>query len=496
MLARLIELVESFGGQKVLLVGDLILDRYTFGDAERISPEAPVAVLRKKHEEERVGGSGNVAAGLKELGLNVICCGVVGLDDAGHHIRALLDSQGVNTRYIMSLADRPTTTKTRFVGLAQHRHRQQLIRVDEETTDPLPETDEKRLIDYIKKVIPDVAAVCLEDYDKGLLSESLVQAAIKAARKHDKPVLVDPARISDYSKYRGATMLTPNRTEFKILTGCTGDSVAAVQACVNDALDKYDLGGMLVTLDRDGSLLAVRGETPIHLSTRVRAVYDNTGAGDAVLAMLTAARVAGGNWEEVGRLANVAGGLEVEKFGCVPVTKGEMIADLRIALGAADAKVRDQDELAAELRLRQSRGETVVFTNGCYDLLHVGHIRFLEECRMHGNVLVVGLNSDASVRAQDKGTDRPIVPQEQRAEVLAALQCVDFVTIFDEPTPREIVDKLSPNVLIKGQDWADKGVVGREHVEAHGGKVVLLPLIEGVSTTRIVERIRSGNNHD
>jgi D-beta-D-heptose 7-phosphate kinase/D-beta-D-heptose 1-phosphate adenosyltransferase len=195
-------------------------------------------------------------------------------------------------------------------------------------------------------------------------------------------------------------------------------------------------------------------------------------------------------------LANVAGGLEVEKFGCVPVTKGEMIADLRMALGAADAKVRDQGELASELRLRQSRGEVIVFTNGCYDLLHVGHIRFLEQCRMHGNVLVVGLNSDSSVRAQNKGTNRPIVPQEQRAEVLAALQCVDFVTIFDEPTPKEIVAKLSPNVLIKGEDWANKGVVGREHVEAHGGKVVLLPLIEGVSTTGIVERIRSGNKHD
>ena len=205
--------------------------------------------------------------------------------------------------------------------------------------------------------------------------------------------------------------------------------------------------------------------------------------------MLIAAKVAGASWEQAAQLTNVAGGLEVEKFGCVPIGRNEVIADLRLSSGAASGKIRQVEELVAELALRKSRGETVVFTNGCYDILHVGHIRFLERCRQLGHVVVVGLNSDASVRSQDKSGNRPIVPQEQRAEVLAGLHSVDYVTIFDEPTPKEIVEKLTPDVLVKGEDWAKRGVVGREHVEAHGGRVVLVPLVEGVSTTSIAERI-------
>ena len=493
MVPRLIQIVESFGRQRVLLVGDLILDRYIYGDAERISPEAPVVVLRKKRDEERVGGAGSVAANLRELGLDVICCGVVGLDDAGHRVRAELEAQGINTRGLLSVAGRPTTTKTRFVGLAQHRHRQQLIRVDDEVTRPLEEAEASRFAETVVTAVRDVAAVALEDYDKGLLTPELCQRVIEAAREAGKPVLVDPARLRDYSKYRGATILTPNRTEFCMVAGCSDDSLATIERMAAGVIERYELGGLLVTLDRDGCLLALRGETPIHLPTRARTVYDNTGAGDAVLAMLVAARVVGATWEEAARLTNIAGGLEVEKFGCVPITRGEVIADLRLSSGSAAGKIRSRSELAAELKLRRSRGETVVFTNGCYDLLHAGHVRFLERCRELGNVVVVGINSDASVRAQNKGPERPIVPQEYRAEVIAALQAVDYVVIFDEPTPQAIIEELSPDVLVKGQDWADKGVVGREWVEAHGGQVVLLPLLEGMSTTRIVERIRGGS---
>jgi D-beta-D-heptose 7-phosphate kinase / D-beta-D-heptose 1-phosphate adenosyltransferase len=492
LVSRLIEIVQSLGRQRVLLVGDLILDRYVYGDAERISPEAPVVVLRRQKEEERVGGAGSVAANLNELGVDVVCCGVVGLDDAGHRVRALLEAQGVVTRGLVSITGRPTTTKTRFVGLAQHRHRQQLMRVDEEVTRPLGDRDAARFSDAVVNAIKDVAAVALEDYDKGLLSEALCQRAIAAARKSGKAVYVDPARIADYSKYRGATMLTPNRNEFRIASGCQSDSLDAIQAAAPELIEKYDLGGLLVTLDRDGSLLAVRGQTPVMIPTRARLVYDNTGAGDAVLAMLVASRVAGANWDEAARLTNVAGGIEVEKFGCVPVTRDEVIADLRLSDGSAAGKIRCRDELARELSLRRSRGESIVFTNGCYDLLHAGHVRFLERCRQLGNVVVVGLNSDASVRAQNKAKDRPIVPQEQRAEVMAALQAVDYVVLFDEPTPKQLVEALSPDVLVKGEDWADKGVVGREHVESHGGRVVLIPLVEGLSTTRLIERIRDG----
>lgn len=492
LVSRLIEIVESFSRQPVLLIGDLILDRYVYGFAERISPEAPVPVLRKRNDEERVGGAGSVAANLRELGLDVMCCGIVGLDDPGHRVRALLEAQGVNTRGLLSLPDRPTTVKTRFVGLAQHRHRQQLIRVDEEIARPISENDVRRCREMIMKALPQVAAVCLEDYNKGVLGDGICGEVICAAREAGKTVLVDPARTNDYRKYAGATLLTPNRTEFQLVAGCSDNSLETIMAEAHHVIERFGLEGLMITLDRDGAVLALKGEEPRHIPTRPRAVYDNTGAGDAVLAMLVAAHVSGADWEEATRLTNVAGGLEVEKFGCVPISREEVIADLRLSTSAAGLKVRDRKSLAVELQLRKSRGETVVFTNGCYDIIHAGHVRFLQQCKELGVVLVIGLNSDESVRAQNKAPDRPIVPEAQRAEVLAALQCVDYVVIYDEPTPKEIVDDLTPDVLVKGEDWADKGVVGREHVEATGGRVVLLPLVEGISTTTIVERIRKG----
>lgn len=482
--------MESINRQRVLLIGDLILDRYVYGDAERISPEAPVPVLRQQSHEACVGGAGSVAANLRALGVEVTCCGVVGLDDAGNRVRAMLEGQGASTRGVVSVTDRPTTTKTRFVGLAQHRHRQQLIRVDDEVTTPLTRADAQRLEKLIESAIGTADVICLEDYDKGLLSEGLCQMVIQAARKAGKAVLVDPARVHDYRKYQGASILTPNRTEYQMVARCAQPTIEEIERSVGPLLDQYDLQGMLVTLDREGCLLALRGQSPVHIPTRPRAVYDVTGAGDAVLAMLAAARSVGATWEEAARLTNIAGGLEVEKFGAVPITREEVLADLRLSTGAAAGKIRQLESLAAELALRKHRGETVVFTNGCFDLLHVGHVRFLERCRAEGNIVVVGLNSDASVKALNKGDNRPIVTQDHRAEVLAALQTVDYVVIYDDPTPLRVVQALSPHVLVKGEDWRDKGVVGREHVEASGGRVVLVPLVEGTSTTAIVERMR------
>jgi D-beta-D-heptose 7-phosphate kinase/D-beta-D-heptose 1-phosphate adenosyltransferase len=491
VVSRLIKLVESFGRQRVLLIGDLILDRYVYGDAERISPEAPVPVLRQQHTDERVGGTGSVAANLRALGIDVICCGAVGKDDAGKRVRQMLEEQQISTRAVITLSDRPTTTKTRLIGLAQHRHRQQLMRVDDEVTTPIDHDESKQLIKLALEAIGEVDVVCLEDYDKGLLSEELCRQVIQAAAATTTPVLVDPARVNDYSKYRAATILTPNRSEYGIVAGLQNTSVEAIEAGAAALVDRYDLGGLLVTLDRDGSLLVQNGVAPIRVPTRPRAVYDNTGAGDAVLAMLAAAIAADADWVEAATLTNIAGGLEVEKFGAVPVTCDEVIADLHLSAGTAMTKIRTLDKLMPELALRKSRGETIVFTNGCYDILHAGHVRFFEHCRSAGDVVVVGLNSDRSVRTLNKGTERPVVPQDQRAEVLAGLQNVDYVVTFDQPTPLELIEAITPDILVKGEDWKDKGVVGREHVEANGGRVDLVPLISGISTTHIVERIRS-----
>ncbi len=494
MISQLTRVVRSFPGTRVLLVGDLILDRYVYGDAERISPEAPVPVLRAIERVERVGGSANVAACLRALGVEVCCFGAVGADAAGETLRSLLESMGADAGGIVVADDRHTSTKTRFVGLAQHRHRQQLLRFDEESTEPLPEAAAERLRAGVIAMIPDVDVVCIEDYDKGVVTAELVEAIVSAAKPAGRRVVVDPGRLSSFDRYRGVSMVTPNRNELEIAAGRTFGAPEAVVEAGPELLDRWGVGSLVVTLDRDGAVLVRVGETPLHIPTRPRSVYDNTGAGDAVMACLAAATAAKAAPEEAVRLANIAGGLEVEKFGCVPISGDEILADLRIEDRRRNGKLRRIDELLAELSLRRDRGETVAFTNGVYDILHPGHADLLRRARDEASLLVVATNSDASVKRLGKGGDRPINDQPFRVRMLEALECVDYVVVFDEPTPIGLIERVRPDVLVKGEDWANKGVVGREFVEQNGGRVRLVPLIEGYSTTSIVERIRNGQS--
>jgi D-beta-D-heptose 7-phosphate kinase / D-beta-D-heptose 1-phosphate adenosyltransferase len=492
MHADLIELVQTFGSGRVLLVGDLILDRYLQGDAERISPEAPVPILRVVSKADALGGSANVAACLRALDIEVCCCGVVGADLNGRRLVELLSAAGVNCDGVVRCPGRPTTSKTRLVGLAQHRHRQQLMRLDEETTAPLKAAEAAEVLSTIEAALPDVRAVCIEDYDKGVVSEALVAQIVRAAVPRGVPVLVDPGRLGTYRRYAGVTLLTPNRTELSLATSAPCDTIERAAAAAERLRAELAVQAIVVTLDRDGAVLVEQGRPWTHVPTRPRAVYDVTGAGDAVLAMLAAALTAGASLLDAVRLANVAGGLEVEKFGCVPITRDEVLAELRLSRDRREGKLRSVEEVVGELQLRRERGETVVFTNGCYDLLHAGHVDLLQRCRELGSVLVVGLNTDAGVRAQNKASNRPVNSERDRARVLGALECVDYVVLFDEPTPAKLIEQLSPDVLVKGADWAAKGVVGREWVEAHGGRVVLLPLVEGYSTTAMIERILKG----
>lgn len=492
MVHDLAQWVRSFPGRRVLLVGDLILDRYIYGDAERISPEAPVPILRAVETREAVGGCANVAACLRALGCEVLCCGLIGADRNGDTLRRLLQESGVDDSAVVVQSDRPTTTKTRLVGLAQHRHRQQLLRLDEEDASPLHDDAVKGLIDRASGRIAFCDVVCIEDYDKGVASEPLVQAMVREAKRHGRPVLVDPARLDNYSRYRGADIVTPNRDELSIVTQRLCNSIEAVSAAAQEALEAYGFRGVVATVDRDGAVLVERGHSPQHLPTVPRTVYDNTGAGDAVLAMLSAALAAGADLVSATRLANVAGGLEVEKFGCVPITSDEVLAELRLEHRTRNGKLTGIDELVTEIQLRRDRGETVALTNGCFDLLHAGHVEFLKRCRLEASVLVVALNSDASVRRLNKAENRPINRFEHRAAVLGAMECVDYVVSFEEETPESLIRRVRPDVLIKGEDWAEKGVVGRDFVESAGGRVVLLPLVDGLSTTTLIERIRKG----
>lgn len=489
-MTNLAPIVQNFSNRRILLVGDFMLDRYVYGDAERISPEAPVAVIRVVERQDHVGGAGSVAMNVCTLGAGVLCFGLIGRDAEGQLVSRKLREAGANIDGLLTVDDRPTITKSRYVGLAEHRHRQQMLRVDDEIVRPPAAADAQKLLAALRAQMPMIDVVCLEDYAKGLLSDEICTAVIAAAREHNKPVYVDPPRSRDWSKYKGCTLLTPNRAELELAVGRTvaDDELASQTAAL---VKKLEAACIVVTLGRDGALVVRPDGTSDRFPTQPRAVYDNTGAGDAVLAMMAVATAAGATLPDAVRLANIAGGLEVSKFGCVPITRDEVLRDLERKNTAGRNKIRQPGEVAAELTARRQRGETVVFTNGCFDILHPGHVELLEQSKSLGSMLVVGLNSDHSVRAQGKGDDRPIRRQEDRARLLAALEMVDYVVIFDEPTPAKLIEQIAPNILVKGSDWAGKEVVGQRFVESRGGRVVLVELVEGYSTTGELQRIRA-----
>jgi D-beta-D-heptose 7-phosphate kinase/D-beta-D-heptose 1-phosphate adenosyltransferase len=489
MYRHLLSVVERFPQGRILLVGDFMLDRYIFGDAERISPEAPVPVLRVIERQDRVGGAGSVALNVAALGASVTCCGLLGQDTFGERVRRALGESQCDISGLIEVDDRPTITKTRLVGLAEHRHRQQILRVDDEIVRPPAPDDGARLLDAICGGIEGIDVICLEDYAKGVLALEICAGIIAMAQQREIPVFVDPARTKEWEKYAGAALLTPNRAELEIALGrrVADDELAPA---ATELVERLKLGGLLITLGRDGALLIRRDQEPQRFPTVPRAVYDNTGAGDAVLAMAAVAVAAGASLEEATMLANVAGGLEVSKFGCVPITRDEVIADLLHGQQRGRGKIRSAIDLKAELDARRQRGETVVFTNGCFDILHPGHVELLEKAKSLGSVLVVAINTDASVRRQGKGADRPVRGETDRARLLAALECVDYVVSFDTDTPAEIITQLTPDVLVKGGDWQGN-VVGQEFVESRGGRVELIELVEGYSTTAELERIRN-----
>lgn len=496
MWQRLCDLLDRTADAHVLVVGDFMIDRYLYGDAERISPEAPVPVLRVMKQEDALGGAGSVAADIAALEAVPHCVGVVGEGPDTAILERLLRDSGADPSGLVRVADRPTTRKTRLIGLAQHRHRQQLIRIDDESSLPVEGAAMDEMLARISKLMERCQVVCIEDYNKGVVTPVLAAAIIDRAKQHGVPVFVDPASITDYRRYTGATLITPNRTETEKVSGLRLRSVDAVRNAAAQILEVCCTEHVCVTLDADGAALIGPGGSFEHIPTRKRDVYDVTGAGDEVLAALAVAVAAGATFREAVALANIAGGLEVEKFGCVPIRRDEVLGEILLEHHQRQGKVRTLDELLPELARRRHRGETVSFTNGCFDILHAGHVANFAFCKQQADLLVVGLNSDASVQSQAKGPGRPIMPEEDRARVLAALQDIDYVVIFDEPTPQMLIEDVLPDVLIKGQDWQGKTVVGQDVVEANGGKVVFAPLVEGRSTTDIIERVlKSANDH-
>lgn len=490
----LLTTVTNLGSPRVLLVGDFVLDSYVYGDAVRISPEAPVQVLKVMDRQYSCGGAASVAADVMALGAQCRCVGVVGADSNGSLLRTLLAATGADTSGLVEVSDRPTTSKQRLIGLAQHRHRQQLLRIDEENAEALDERTVERILGLCMERLDEVDVVCLQDYNKGVLTPSLCRRLIDAAAAAGKKVLVDPPMIRDYSRYAGADVITPNRQEASQASGVSIESIEDAAGAAAILLERFHVASAVITLDREGAYLKT-ADISMHVPTVPRSVYDVTGAGDMVLAMLAVSLAAGCDPVTAVELANIAGGIEVEKFGVATVTVDEIVNELVVKHRVTTGKMQGLDALVRELQYHRYRKEAIVFTNGCFDVLHRGHIEYLQFCRKHGDVVVVGLNSDASVR-QIKGPDRPINNQQDRAAVLAAMEMVDYIVMFDEPTPLELIMRVKPDVLVKGEDWADKGVVGREFVEARGGKVMLAPLVAGRSSTATIERMKAPKAKD
>ncbi len=470
----------DFTRARVLVAGDLMLDRYWDGAAARISPEAPVPVVRVGAESERPGGAGNVALGIRALGGAVTVVGLCGADAAGERLRELLGQAGVDVRATL-LPGYATVTKLRVLS----RH-QQLIRLDFE--DEEPRCDAEALLGAFRAALDEAAVVVLSDYGKGALRGA--RDLIAAARGAGRPVVVDP-KGRDFERYRGAALVTPNRSEFETVVGVCGDH-AQMEERARALATRHGLDALLVTLSEEGMLLVPTGAPAVHLPARAREVFDVTGAGDTVVAVLAAALAAGADLAAGAALANVAAGIAVGKLGAAVVSAPELRRALR-ELENSHRGVLAEDALLEAVADARAHGESVVMTNGCFDLLHAGHVAYLEQARALGDRLVVAVNDDDSVRRL-KGPERPLVPAGQRMEVLAALRCVDWVTAFSEDTPERLIARVGPDVLVKGGDYRAHEIAGAGAVEAAGGRVVVLPYRDGCSTSSLVGRIRGGGS--
>jgi len=467
--------IPDFSKTEVVVVGDVMLDRYLFGSTGRISPEAPVPVVHVHETDDRPGGAANVAVNLASLGVSTRLVGVVGKDDAADSLRAILKSRNIHCDF-HAVEDRPTITKTRVQSRGQ-----QLIRLDQENAAAMPGDE---VVKVLKRSIKSANAVVLSDYGKGALAD--VATMIQVCREAGVPVLVDP-KGADFEKYRGASVITPNQSEFELAAGhCRSDEELVSRA--RTMLDDLNLDALLVTRSEKGMLLLEAGMEPVFLSTRAREVYDVTGAGDTVIATLAGAVASGQGFPAAAALANVAAGLVVRKIGVATVTPGEISVSLH-QRGQGGRGLVGLSELKLMVAESRGRGERVIMTNGCFDVLHAGHVAYLEEAKNLGDRLIVAVNDDASVRRL-KGESRPINELEDRLLVLAGLAAVDWVVPFSNDTPAELIAEVLPDVLVKGGDYKPDDIAGAKDVLNNGGEVRVLAFREGHSSSRIIDKLR------
>lgn len=474
--------IPQFENTRVLVVGDVMLDRYWHGNALRISPEAPVPVVHIRDLEDRAGGAANVALNIKSLGGQAVLLGFVGNDDAAEKLENILEKHEVEDS-LLHISNFPTISKLRVIG-----HNQQLIRLDFE--EGFAKADFSELFAVYKAQLSSVDVVIFSDYGKGTLHHS--RELIQLARNNRIPVLVDP-KSKDFSVYHGATIITPNLQEFEAVVGkCENDEELAIKAFA--LIEEHDLEAILVTRGAQGMSLIAKDNEPLHIPTRAREVYDVTGAGDTVISTLATSIASGMNLVDAVVLANAAAGVVVRKLGVATVSASE----LRRAMQRQQdpwAAILSEEQLLLQVADAREHGERIVMTNGCFDILHSGHVTYLEQARAFGQRLIVAVNDDASV-ARLKGPTRPVNSLESRMLVLAALRAVDWVVPFAEDTPERIIRRVKPDVLVKGGDYKIEEIAGASFVLNAGGEVQIIPLVEGYSTSNVIKRIRVNEDED
>jgi D-beta-D-heptose 7-phosphate kinase/D-beta-D-heptose 1-phosphate adenosyltransferase len=478
-----LSLIEGgFAELRILVIGDVMLDRSIWGDVERISPEAPVPVLRSVRTTSAPGGAANVAMNLVGLGVKVAQSGFWGDDADMHELRGLLAAAAVDSSGML-LSTHSTISKTRVVS-----RNQQLLRIDVEQADPHPGAEHQALLSRCLQQVPGCDAIILSDYAKGVLSPDLCQAVIAAGRGHGIPVLVDP-KGRDFQKYAGATTICPNLQELSLVTGIDRRNLQELLDSAQQLVALLNIDYMTVTMSEKGIRILYR-DSSFHSPTRAREVFDVTGAGDTVIATLAASLAGGLTPEAAVNLANIAAGIVVAKTGTAPIAGHELIAEFTASsqMRGPD-KILDLQQLLVRIAEWRASGDRIVFTNGCFDILHVGHITLLEQCREFGDKVIIGLNSDNSIKGL-KGPSRPVVGENERARVLAALGATDAVIIFDEPTPLELIRSLRPDVLVKGGDYTVASIVGADDMTTWGGRVEIVPTVSGASTTSTIQKMR------
>jgi D-beta-D-heptose 7-phosphate kinase / D-beta-D-heptose 1-phosphate adenosyltransferase len=478
--------LNQFKDCTVLVIGDLMIDAYVWGAVDRISPEAPVQIVSVDREDDTLGGAGNVVNNLRALGARVLAAGVIGTGPRGRLLRDKFESLGVDTGGIIGQPDRPTTIKTRIIAANQH-----VLRIDRETRQAVSEPTRDALVDYIENRMAQADVVLVSDYGKGLISAGLMARITAAAADAGKTVVVDPKGL-DYAKYRGAGLITPNRKEAGLAAGMEIKTDANLAPAAHRIQSVAGIDRLLITCGKDGMALFEKSRPVRRIIAEARQVFDVSGAGDTVLAVLGLALAAGADFIEAATLANTAAGIVVGKVGTATVSTEKLAAALSPRGDQTAEKHRRFEEMAGLAKSLRKAGRRIVLTNGCFDLIHAGHLQLFADSKQYGDVLIVAIDDDASVRRL-KGKGRPVIGQRERLRTLCALESIDHVVVFATEALETLVEAVRPDVLTKGSNYADAEVACRGAVERHGGRVALIPVTENLSSSEIIDSIKKGD---